>query len=96
MTENKNNKYKILFREIELKDGNQSGKLIEFDFENHDNVLDIIEIIRESGRFANENDNTQFVIGLKLFSDVMMRNKNNPLFEDFVPSFIQFMKKLKK
>lgn len=78
-----------------MKDGTSSDKSVEIQFENHDNVFDIIEIIKESKRFANENESNQFVVGLKLFSDVMMKNKNTPLFEDFVPEFVKFMKKLK-
>src|SRR5690606_9550689 len=95
MTEKRTNKYKILFQEVSLKDGAPADKSVEFEFENHDNVFDIIEIIKKSDRFTNDNENTQFVIGLKLFSDIMMRNKNTALFEDFVPAFIEFMKKLK-
>jgi hypothetical protein len=35
-------------------------------------------------------------LGLKLFSEVIIRNRHNPLFEDFAPSFKEFMKKLKE
>lgn len=43
----------------------------------------------------DKNTSTAFAIGLKLFSEVMLENKDHPLFEDFKPAFVQFMKKLK-
>ena len=95
MAEKKNNRYKILLQEIELKDGTQPEKSIEFEFENHDNILSLIEITKDSDRFENKSDNTEFIVGLKLFSEVMLRNRSNPLFEDFAPSFKAFMNKLK-
>lgn len=95
MTGKRNNKYKILLQEIELKDGTQSGKSIEFEFENHDDVLHLIELIQKKTLFTNEDENTQFIIGLKLFSDVMMKNKDNALFEELTPAFVAFMKKIK-
>lgn len=72
MSEKKNNKYKILLQEIELKDGTQSGKSIEFEFENHDNILALIEMTKDSDRFENKAENTEFIVGLKLFSEVMI------------------------
>src|SRR5438045_1587502 len=95
MAEKRNNKYKISLQEIELKDGTQSGKSVDFEFENHDDIMNLIERNRNSGRFRDENEDAEFIVGLKLFSEVMLRNKNNPLFEDFLPAFGQFMKKLK-
>ncbi|HEX8270211.1 MAG TPA: DUF3861 domain-containing protein [Flavobacterium sp.] len=96
MSEKKNNRYKILLQEIELKDGTQTGKSIEFEFENHDNLFSLIEMTKDSDRFKNKTDNTEFIVGLKLFSEVVIKNRNNSLFVDFVPSFKEFMKKLKE
>lgn len=36
-----------------------------------------------------------FAVGLKLFSEVLLQNRKNPLFEDIAPAFRDFMKKLK-
>ena len=93
--EKRNNKYKIQLQELELKDGTQSGKTIEFEFENHDNILNLIEQTTNNKRFESESENTEFILGLKLFSEVMLRNRSNPLFEEFLPAFGVFMKKLK-
>lgn len=34
-------------------------------------------------------------LGLKLFSEVMLKNRKDPLFEEITPAFGAFMKKLK-
>ncbi|WP_293946896.1 MULTISPECIES: DUF3861 domain-containing protein [unclassified Sphingobacterium] len=91
----KNNKYKIHLQELGLKDGSQEQRSIKFEFENHDNILSLIEKTKDSGRFENKSDNIEFIVGLKLFSEVMLRNKDNPLFKEFLPAFKDFMKELK-
>lgn len=93
--EKRNNKYRISLQELERKDGAPSDSSITFDFENHDDILQLIKQTENTGRFSNPNENIEFIVGLKLFSEVMLRNRNNPLFEEFAPAFGQFMKKLK-
>ncbi|MCD8029773.1 MAG: DUF3861 domain-containing protein [Bacteroides sp.] len=68
---------------------------IETDFGNHDNIYHIIEKLKEKELFNSEEEVKQFAIGLKMFSGVMLRNKNSDLFRDFQPTFVAFMKKLK-
>lgn len=93
--EKRSNKYIINLKEVELKDGSKSGESIEFEFENHDNILEIIKKIQERNLFNDNNQSIEFSVGLKLFSEVLIRNRNNPLFEDFAPAFKEFMQKLK-
>ncbi|WP_367754106.1 DUF3861 domain-containing protein [Flavobacterium sp. WC2430] len=95
MLNKRNNKYKISLQEIELKEGTSSGKTVEFEFENHDNILSLIEMTKDSDRFENKAENVEFIVGLKLFSEVLLRNRYNPLFEDFAPAFKEFINKLK-
>ncbi|MGJ1484230.1 DUF3861 domain-containing protein [Sphingobacterium multivorum] len=95
MVTKRNYKYKIRLQETERNDGTASDRAIEFDIENHDDILHLIERTKSSGRFENINDNTEFIVGLKLFSEVMMRNRDNPLFEAFIPAFRSFMQQLK-
>ncbi|MNL53855.1 hypothetical protein D3C87_1771360 [compost metagenome] len=45
--------------------------------------------------FDNKETATEFALGLKLFTEVMLKNKENPLFEDLRPAILEFMKKLK-
>lgn len=71
-------------------------KSLAFNFENHDDILHVIDRINKSSWFKNENDALEFGLGLKLFSEVMLRNRTNPLFEELLPEFKKFMTKLKK
>lgn len=95
MSTKKNNRYKILLQELELKDGTPSGKSIEFEFENHDNIFSLLEATKDGFGFKNKTDYQEFTVGLKLFSEVMLHNRRHPLFEEFLPAFRDFMGKLK-
>ncbi|PKA96715.1 uncharacterized protein DUF3861 [Flavobacteriaceae bacterium MAR_2009_75] len=92
----KSNKYKLKLELLELLRPDDSiYEPIEFEFGNHDNIFIIIERMKQRDRFKTEQDSVEFAIGLKLFSEVMLKNKDNPLFEDFRPAFGAMMKKLK-
>lgn len=62
---------------------------------NHDDILSIVERMRQRGDF-NHDAAAALGVGLKLFSEVMLENKDHPLFAEFKPHFLQFMKTLKK
>ena len=68
---------------------------IELEFDNHDNIFAIIERMKQRNIFQTENQAVEFAIGLKMFSEVMLKNRENELFSDFRPAFGEFMKKLK-
>lgn len=91
----KNNTYKIILEEVALKDTSQSGKKIAFSFENHDNIFEIIDKIEAKNLFNSKYHDIEFAVGLKLFSEVLLRHNKHPLFEELKPAFAQFMKKLK-
>ncbi|SFR50634.1 protein of unknown function [Maribacter aquivivus] len=94
--EKKANKYKLKLELLELlRPDHKIYEPIEFEFGNHDNIFNIIERMKKRNRFKTEQDSVEFAIGLKLFSEVMLKNKDNPLFEDFRPAFGAMMKKLK-
>lgn len=89
------NKYRLRLEETELKSGEPAVQSIEIEFENHDDIFKILELFKEKSLFNELNKDLSFVLGLKMFSEVMLKNKENPLFEDFLPAFGQFMKALK-
>lgn len=68
---------------------------IELEFDNHDNIFTIVERMKNRNIFHTENQAIEFAIGLKMFSEVMLKNRENELFSDFRPVFSDFMKKLK-
>lgn len=93
--EKKHNKYRITLEHLYSPKDLGLNETIDFEFENHDEIFSIIERIRENNPFDNENQATEFALGLKLFSEVMIKNRNNELFEELMPAFGSFMKKLK-
>lgn len=92
----KSNKYKITLQQLELANGEAGAAApVAFEFENHDEIFGIIESIRNKNLFNDLNHSTEFALGLKLFSEVMLKNRSNPLFEELQPAFKAFMQKLK-
>jgi hypothetical protein len=45
--------------------------------------------------FNSKEQSVEFAIGLKMFSEVMLKHRTNQLFAEFSPAFREFMKKLK-
>jgi len=92
----KANRYKLRLELLELlRPDDTIYSPIELEFGNHDNIFNIIERMKKRNRFKTEQDSVEFAIGLKLFSEVMLKNKDNSLFEDFRPAFGELMKKIK-
>ncbi|KQT18265.1 hypothetical protein ASG31_05930 [Chryseobacterium sp. Leaf404] len=89
------NKYHIDLKELELIDGSMAGKNLSFEFENHDDLFKIFYLIKNKNLFEDEKTSLEFTLGLKLFTEVLIKNKNHPLFEDLSPAISEFMKKLK-
>ncbi|MFM6957904.1 MAG: DUF3861 domain-containing protein [Acinetobacter sp.] len=68
---------------------------LEFYTGNHDDIFEIVERLKKAKLFDDQTT-TSFAVGLKLFSEVMLENKDHPLFEEFLPQFGLFMKTLKQ
>jgi hypothetical protein len=68
---------------------------LRFETENHDNLYAIVEKLGRRDDLA-PNEILHLALGLKLFGKVLMENRENPLFGDFSPHFMAFMKNLKQ
>lgn len=68
---------------------------LTFSVEMHEDLLEILGRAQEKNLFPEEQTKA-FVLGLKLFSGVMLANRSNPLFADLQPHFGAFMQKLKQ
>lgn len=93
--EKRNNKYHIDLKEVSLKDGSKGEKTLSLDFDNHDDLFEIFKTVQAKKIFDDDSTSTEFALGLKLFTEVMIKNKQNPLFEELRPAITEFMKKLK-
>lgn len=93
----KAHQYKLTLAHLKsIKGEEMNTPPLEIEFENHDDIFSIIEKTQEKNFFGDLDQSTEFAIGLKLFSEVMLRNRNNPLFEELGPAFALFMKRIKK
>lgn len=89
----RNHQYTISV-ENEATDGSSSPQRLQFHIETHDEILALVERSRQRGDFDSDTA-AAFTVGLKLLGEVMLKNRNHPLFEEFGPQFGQFMKRLK-
>lgn len=95
-TAKKHNRYKLSLEAFaENTDELAPSNKIEIDFENHDDVFKVIELVKGKKIFTKDSEATEFAIGLKLFSEVVLRNRELSLFDDLKPAIGEFMKKLK-
>ena len=92
----KYNHYQVTLEHIHNPKGDELHSPIRLQFDNHDNIFNIIEILRERNLFDDRNQATEFAIGLKMFSEVMLRNREHELFKELAPAFKEFMNTLKK
>ena len=91
----KNYTYSLILSGLEDKSGVKRTEELQFEFENHDDIFDIVDRIKSKSVFEEEKTVTEFVIGLKLFTEVLLKNRKHPLFEELGPQMAAFMKKLK-
>ena len=95
--EKKGHQYKLTLAHLKnIKGEEMNVPPLEIVFENHDDIFSIIERTQEKNFFGDIDQSTEFAIGLKLFSEVMLKNRDNPLFEELGPAFALFMKRIKK
>jgi len=94
--EKRAHKYKITLEHLATAKGEPgTHEPLQLAFDNHDDIFSIIERMQARNLFNNDNQSTEFAIGLKMFSEVMLKNRKHPLFEELAPAFSEFMKKLK-
>lgn len=92
----KQHRYKVTVEHLADPQGVPSSQApLQFEVGNHDDIIAVVERLRSRGDF-DANTATAFGVGLKLFGEVMLENKDHPLFASFAPHFGQFMKELKK
>jgi hypothetical protein len=92
----KANRYKITLEPIALLNAEAAlPQILQLEFDNHDEIFNIIERVKQKNLFANDEQSTEFALGLKLFSEVMLKNRQHPIFEDLLPAFKLFIEKFK-
>ena len=67
---------------------------LTFRVSNHDDLIEVAGRMRTRGLLPEE-EVIPFTIGLKLFTEVLIRHRRDPLFEDLWKETGRFMKRLK-
>lgn len=93
--EKKENRYHLRLDQMDAKTTSFEPASLEFSFSNHDDVLHIVRLMQAKPVFTDADEAAQFAVGLKLFSEVLLKHRADPLFEDLFKAFGPFMKKLK-
>ena len=62
-----------------------------FRTESHDNI---IELASKLG--CSDDKSKALLLGVKLLGEVLLADKSNPLYKDFLPHFGSFMRRLKE
>lgn len=68
---------------------------LTFEDGNHDDLFTIIQRQRGSGRFGSEDEATAFVVGLKLLSEAVLRNRDDALLQQLKAPLGDFIRQLK-
>lgn len=76
-------------------DGAAPPAVLSFQFENHDDLFQIVERVRSKALFPTEQETRAFCVGLKLLGHVLIQHRKEALFSDFAAAFGTFMKALK-
>lgn len=93
----KQHQYHVTVQHLKNPKGEASTytERLEFYAGNHDDIFEIVERLKRADFFDDETTKS-FAVGLKLFSEVMLENRDHPLFQEFFPQFGLFMKNLKQ
>lgn len=70
--------------------GNEINQSIQFDAPNHDDIFHIIELTKQHEGFTPEIA-ARFAVGLKLFSEVLLENKDNEFCAALRPHMMEIM-----
>ena len=91
----KENRYHLRLEQVAAKEGAFEPAALELIFSSHDDLLQIVQRSQAKPLFTSPEEAAQFAIGLKMFSEVMLKHRADPLFAELGPAFGPFMKKLK-
>ncbi|OTG90299.1 DUF3861 domain-containing protein [Acinetobacter sp. ANC 3813] len=93
----KQHQYEVTVKHIADAQGNPSAysETLQFNAYNHDDLFKVLEHLRQANLLDDEKTKA-FAVGLKLFGETLLENKDIALFKEFLPQFAQFMKTLKQ
>jgi len=88
-------RYRITLEHLATtSEGQPQHAPLQFETGNHDDIFSIIARSRSKGHF-DEDTSAALALGLKLFSEVMLKQRKHPLFADIQQPLREFIGKLK-
>lgn len=92
----KQHQFRLTLEHLSDKDGHPvAAEPLVFLAPNHDNIFNIVKMTEQREGFTPEMAQ-RFAVGLKLMGEVMLENKDNPLFAELKPHFMEIMKAVKR
>ena len=92
----KQHQFRLTLEHLADQDGQPvAAKPLVFQAPNHDNIFDIVKLTEQREGFTPEMAQ-RFAVGLKLMGEVMLENKEHPLFAELKPHFMEIMKAVKR
>lgn len=67
---------------------------LDFQIESHDNLIATVDRVR-SANVVSEEEAPALAIGLKLLGEVLIRRRDEPMFQDLWKAVSSFIKRLK-
>jgi hypothetical protein len=89
-----NNHYLVSIQPVDADGTPTSRAPLSFHVTNHDDLFAILEKVRPATA-VSPAETAEFVVGLKLFLEVVHRHRKDPLFQEIWPNMLDFMKRLK-
>ena len=88
--------YRITLEPLESGTQPQTFKVrtTQFQVQNHDDLSKIVEAVRSKG-ILNTDKSAALAVGLKLFSEIVMEKRNDPLFAPIWDPLRSFTQQLK-
>ena len=74
--------------------GQQAPAPLSFTASNHDNLFEIIANVQRSGMF-DQDTAASLALGMKLFSEVMLQHRKDPLFDPIAGAYREFIGQFK-
>lgn len=68
---------------------------LSFEAGNHDDIFEIIARVRGAGRFEHD-EAAALALGMKLFSEVMLKHRDDPLFAPIGAAYRDYMTQFKE
>jgi len=68
---------------------------LQFEVGNHDDLFSILQRVQSSG-LADKDEAAALALGMKLFGEVMLKHRKDPLFAPLQPGFAEFISAFKQ